>query len=81
MAQTDSVGDRLRNLRQFLSLSGLTMPAVIDDEVNSAKRAYAGWPDRLYAIGLDGKIAFKSAPGPIGFKVPDLAEWLRQNVH
>ena len=80
IAQTETMTERLRNLHEFLSLAGLTMPAVIDDEANSTKQAYSGWPDRLYAIGVDGKIAFKSAPGPVGFKVPDLAGWLRENV-
>lgn len=77
---TATEAERLRNLRSFSRLSGLTMPAGIDGEDNAAKRAYAAWPDRIYAIGADGRIAFKSAPGPMGFKVPDLADWLRENV-
>ena len=58
----------------------MTMPALIDSEDNVVNRAYTAWPDRLYAIGADGKIAFKSAPGPFGFKTSDLAAWLRDNV-
>jgi hypothetical protein len=77
---TATVEERLANLRQFMALTELTMPAVIDGEDNAAKRAYAAWPDRLYAIGVDGRVAYKSAPGPRGFKVPELAEWLRENV-
>jgi len=34
------------------------------------EKDYAGWPDRLYVIDGDGKIAYKGAPGPRGFK-PD----------
>ena len=78
--QTGTTSERLQNLRQFMSLTKLTIPAVIDSEDNAAKRAYSGWPDRLYAVNLDGRIAFKSAPGPVGFKVPDLEAWLRENV-
>lgn len=30
--------------------------------------AYAGWPDRLYVIDREGRVAYKSGPGPFGFK-------------
>lgn len=77
---TATVEERLRNMRQFIKAVGLTIPAGIDAEGDPARRAYAGWPDRIYVVGTDGNIAFKSAPGPVGFKVPDLAAWLRANV-
>lgn len=77
---TSNVEERLRNYRQFVDVVGLTIPAVIDTEDDHAKRAYAAWPDRIYVVGTDGKIAFKSAPGPVGFKIPDLAVWLRENA-
>lgn len=80
VAQTETVAERLVNLQKMVTLMRLTMPAVIDDEQGTANRAYAGWPDRLYAIGIDGKIAYKGGPGPFGFKVPELAAWLRENV-
>lgn len=77
---TATVEERLSNLRQFIEVVGLTIPAGIDGEDDAARRAYAAWPDRIYVVGTDGKIAFKSAPGPAGFKVPDLAAWLRENA-
>lgn len=46
----------------------LTIPCLIDDLKNTAQRAYAGWPDRLYVIDKDGKVAFRGEPGPRGFK-------------
>ncbi len=39
---------------------------------NTAARAYGGWPDRLYIVDKDGKIAFHGAPGPWGFKPEDM---------
>jgi hypothetical protein len=77
---TSNVEERLRNLRQFVEVVGLTIPSVIDGEDDAVKRAYAAWPDRIYVVGVDGKIAYKGAPGPTGFKVPDLAAWLRENA-
>lgn len=43
------------------------MPAALDDFGDSTERAYTGWPDRLYVIDPQGKVAYKSAPGPFGF--------------
>ena len=48
----------------------LKIPAVVDDLLNSTEAAYTAWPDRLYVIGSDGRVAYKSYPGPYGFK-PD----------
>lgn len=80
VGQTFAVQDRLNNLHQCTSLLQLTMPSVIDSDDNIVNRTYAAWPDRLYAIDTDGKVAFKSGPGPAGFKTPDLAAWLQKNV-
>ena len=78
--QTSNSADRLKNLEQCALLLQLTMPAVIDSNDNIANQAYAAWPDRLCVVGTDGKIAFKSGPGPSGFRVPELAAWLKDNL-
>ena len=46
---------------------GIKLPAVVDDFSNSTEAAYTAWPDRLYVIDRDGRIAYKSGPGPFGF--------------
>ncbi len=46
----------------------LRIPAIIDDLANTTEQAYTAWPDRLYVIDADGKIDYKSRPGPFGFK-------------
>ena len=52
---------------------GIKFPAVIDGIDNRTEVAYTGWPDRLYLIDRDGKVVYKSKPGPFGFK-PDQLE-------
>jgi type I thyroxine 5'-deiodinase len=37
-----------------------------------------GWPDRMYVIDRDGKIAYKSKPGPFGFKPAEVEDVLRR---
>ena len=41
---------------------GIKFPAVLDNFQNTTERDYTGWPDRLYVIDRDGRIAFKAAP-------------------
>jgi len=57
---------------------GIDMPAVLDNIDNSTEAAYTGWPDRLYLIDRDGRIAFKSQTGPWGFRPADLEAKLKQ---
>jgi len=58
----------------------IKLPAVLDDIDNRTERAYTGWPDRLYVIGTDGRIQYKSAPGPFGFSTSDLERALRRTL-
>jgi len=54
------------------------IPALLDGIGNTVERAYTGWPDRLYVIGTDGRIHYKSAPGPYGFSTKELEASLNQ---
>ena len=51
---------------------GIKFPAVLDEFGNTAETAYTGWPDRMYLIDGGGRIAYKSKPGPFGFKPDEL---------
>jgi Iodothyronine deiodinase len=57
---------------------GIKFPAVLDEFGNSTEQAYTGWPDRLYLIDANGKIVYKSKPGPFGFKPDDLGAALKK---
>jgi Iodothyronine deiodinase len=52
---------------------GIEFPAVLDEFGNSTERAYTSWPDRIYLIDSQGRIAYKSKPGPFGFNPDQLA--------
>ncbi len=58
----------------------LSVPTLVDRDDNAVNRAYAGWPDRLYVVGTDGRIAYQGAPGPKGFKVNEVEDWLRKHT-
>ena len=47
------------------------MPTLIDEMTNEVGEAYSGMPDRLYLIDEAGLVAYRSGPGPFGFKPDD----------
>ena len=51
--------------------TALRIPVVVDHMDNAVASAYGGWPDRLYLIGRDGRVAFRGGPGPFEFR-PEL---------
>ena len=51
---------------------GIKLPAVLDEFGNSTEQAYTGWPDRLYLIDVQGRVAYESKPGPFGFHPDEL---------
>lgn len=60
---------------------GIKLPAVLDELGNSTERAYTGWPDRLYLVDTQGKVAYKSRPGPFGFETKELEKALTQTLN
>jgi type I thyroxine 5'-deiodinase len=54
------------------------IPALLDGIDNGIERTCTGWPDRLYIVGTDGRIYYKSAPGPFGFSTKELEASLKQ---
>jgi hypothetical protein len=56
----------------------LSIPFVVDEVNNRVGEAYAGWPDRLYIVGKDGRIAYTGGPGPRGFDVREMSAKLAE---
>ena len=51
---------------------GIRFPAVVDGMDAKVEMDYMGWPDRLYLVGKDGRVAWKGEPGPRGFRPAEL---------
>src|SRR5688500_7985349 len=51
----------------------IDLPMVVDEIDNRTERAYTAWPDRLYVIDAEGRVAYKGRPGPFGVKIEPLA--------
>ncbi|MDA1264312.1 MAG: hypothetical protein O2816_04450, partial [Planctomycetota bacterium] len=56
---------------------GFTMPSVVDDMQDSVGVAYDAWPERLFLVDREGKVAYRCGPGPFGFDPDGLEDALR----
>ena len=45
----------------------LPIPTIVDTVDDHANKAYKGWPDRLYLVGTDGRLAYAGGRGPFYF--------------
>ncbi|HTT18554.1 MAG TPA: deiodinase-like protein [Candidatus Sulfotelmatobacter sp.] len=45
---------------------------------NKTESAYTGWPERIYLIDRNGRVLYKSKPGPFGFKPDELERALKK---
>lgn len=50
------------------------IPTLVDEMDDAAMTAYAAWPDRLYMVGLDGRVVYAGGRGPFGFKPQELCK-------
>jgi hypothetical protein len=73
-----SEGERTETASACVRNLGIHIPAILDGIDNRTERAYTAWPDRLYVIGTDGRVVYKSAPGPFGFSAHGLQQALDQ---
>jgi hypothetical protein len=48
------------------------VPTLVNKMDDAVMTAYAAWPDRLYLVGLDGRVAYAGGRGPFGFKPAEL---------
>jgi hypothetical protein len=57
-----------------------SFPMLMDNMENEAEEKYMSWPDRLYLINSDGKIAYQGGMGPLYFDVDEFEQELRKLV-
>ena len=77
VASPQNLLERCKLAETCLTKLALKIPAVTDDLANSTEIAYTAWPDRLYVLDRDGNVAYKSKPGPYGFKPAEMADVLK----
>jgi type I thyroxine 5'-deiodinase len=75
------LGERTAVAKRCMSALALRpMPAVVDGIGNEVEAAYEAWPDRLFLVDREGRIAYRGGPGPFGFKPDELADALEKEL-
>ena len=76
--QPKTYEDRVKVAGECMKDLKLSLPFLVDDLNNTAQKAYAGWPDRMYVLDREGVVAYKGEQGPRGFKPADAEEALKK---
>ncbi len=78
LTEHKSYGQRCSQAQKLLSDKTLTIPTLADGMDDKVNEAYKAWPDRIYLVRKDGKLAVATDRGPRGY-VPAMEaakEWL-----
>lgn len=73
IADPKTLEERRRVAREFADEVKVSAPILVDTIDDQVEEAYAGWPDRIYILDKDLRIAHKGEPGPGGFQ-PSIKE-------
>lgn len=73
-------GERCDVAKKLLDDNKLTIPTVVDNMENEANEAYKAWPDKVFVVRTDGRLAVAAKRGPWGFKpaMDEAKKWLAE---
>jgi Iodothyronine deiodinase len=72
--------ERTKVAKQCVAGMKLAMPAIVDKMDDAVSLAYHGWPERLYLVGKEGKVAYVGGPGPFQFEPEELDAAIRKEL-
>src|SRR6266436_1721301 len=75
-AQPKNLEQRVAIANDFVKRFQFPLPFGIDDMSNRANDAYAAWPERLYILDENGRIAYRGGMGPFNYNPTELRQWL-----
>jgi hypothetical protein len=76
--QPKSSEARIAIANDFVKRFKYDIPLLVDGIENAANAAYAAWPERLYVVDEQGRVAYKGGMGPFEFHPEEVEAWLAQ---
>lgn len=76
LAQPKTAEERTRAAVHCCDALKMALPLLVDGIDDVVGREYSGFPDRLYLIDRDGRVAYKGGRGPYGYKPRELEQSL-----
>jgi type I thyroxine 5'-deiodinase len=78
IADPTTLAERGAVASQCCAELGLSLPTVVDDMQDTVNQRYRAWPERIYVIDRDGRIAYRGGIGPFGFAPKEAERALEQ---
>jgi len=75
-AQPKTLDQRVAIANDFTNRFKYSVPFGIDEMSNAANDAYAAWPERLYILDENGRVAYKGGNGPFKYDPKEVRAWL-----
>jgi type I thyroxine 5'-deiodinase len=75
-AQPKTLEQRVAIANDFTNRYKYLVPFGIDEMSNAANDAYAAWPERLYVLDENGRVAYKGGNGPFKYDPEEVRAWL-----
>ena len=75
-AQPKTLAERVAIANDFTQRFKYMVPFGIDEMDNAANDAYAAWPERLYILDENGRVAYKGGNGPFKYDPKEVRAWL-----
>lgn len=75
-----SFAERAEHARLFADTLKVAIPVLVDRQDNATESAYVGFPNRLFIVGADGKVAYLGPYGPWGAKPAEVEGWLKKDL-
>jgi hypothetical protein len=76
IAQPKTAAERTRAAVHCCDSLKMALPLLVDGIDDTVGRDYSGFPDRLYLIDREGRVAYKGGRGPFGYKPRELEQTL-----
>ena len=77
-AQPKTLEQRVAIANDFIQRMKYPVPFGIDEMNNSANDAYAAWPERIYIIDENGRIAYRGGMGPFNYSPEEARDWMAE---
>jgi hypothetical protein len=74
IAQPKSDAERCSAAGVCSNVLKMTVPCLVDRITNDAEQAFGAFPDRLYLVEADGRVAYQGGRGPFGYHPEELEQ-------
>lgn len=79
ICQPTTTQERCDIAKRFIADTGFRCPMVVDTITGEANDAYRADPERLFIV-VDGAIVYHGGPGPFGYRLAEVEDWLEAHV-